>query len=157
MPIHGFYDAAQDRILLRLDGVSSGGDIALWLTRRQWLAIAMACYRVRAATRQSKPVARTAGKAPAKSQAVVPRAESAETEKADLVCSLKFRSNPSGLRIHIETAEQAPLALTLKGEGLSSFIGLVEGLAARAKWDLSAGLLRLGMGRSDTPQKQVWH
>lgn len=156
MRIQGFYDAAQDRILLQLQEVSPSENVAFWLTRRQLLTIVMACYRVRAATRQSNAQVGSATKAPAKTPAAVPKAAGAV--KGALVSSLKFRRIPSGgLRIHIETAAQEPFVLALNDGGLSSFIGLVEDLAGKAKWDLSAALLRMGLGRSAAPQKHMWH
>lgn len=155
MTIQGCYDAVQDRILLRLGGAVPGtGTPALWLTRRQWLAIALECYRVRTAAGPAKTSAPGGKKTAAKAPVAM---GSADPTKTALVANLKFRRLPSGLRIHIETADGEPFILTLKEEGLASFIGLLEGLATKAKWDLSAGLLRMGLGRSVAPQKQVWH
>jgi len=68
---------------------------------------------------------------------------------------VKFRRIPFGLRIEIGTEGSAPLALTLKGENLFSFIGLVENLAGKAKWDLPAALSR--MSKSAAPKKQLLH
>ena len=49
MQLQAHYDPVQDRVLLRRPGASPAEDMALWLTRRQWTAIAIACDRVRAA------------------------------------------------------------------------------------------------------------
>jgi hypothetical protein len=58
MRLQGFYDAVQDRILLRLWDVPPSEDTLLWLTRRQWLAIALACYRARSANAQQGGIRR---------------------------------------------------------------------------------------------------
>lgn len=155
MRLQGYYDAMQDRILLRLWNVPSG-DTALWLTRRQWLAIALACYRVRSATARQgghsvRPRRNTA--AAGKDQMSGYGSGRAESFKSPLVSTVKFRRTPFGLRIEIAAEASVPLDLTLKGENLSFFIGLVERLAARAKWDLPAALSR--MDRPVTAQKRV--
>jgi len=157
MRLQGYYDGMQDRILLRLWNVPSG-DTAVWLTRRQWLAIAQACYQARsAATRQGgHPVRPGRNTAEAgKEQRSVYGAGRAESLKSPLVSTVKFRRTPFGLRIEIATEGSVPLALTLKGENLSFFIGLVERLAAKAKWDLPVALSR--MGKSVTATKRVLH
>lgn len=157
MRLKGYYDAMQDRILLRLWDVPCG-DTAVWLTRQQWLAIALACHRARSATaRQGEEHVRPQRNAAAagKEQASGQGEGGAATVKAHLVSSVKFRRIPSGLRIEIATEAPAPLALTLKGENLSFFIELVERLAARAKWDLPAALSR--MGKSVTAHKRLLH
>jgi hypothetical protein len=145
----------QDRILLRLWNVPSG-DTALWLTRRQWLGIALACHRARSIITQQggypvRPGRNTA--AAGKEQMSGYGSGRAETFKSPLVSTVKFRRTPFGLRIEIAAEGSVPLALTLKGENLSFFIGLVERLAARAKWDLPAALSR--MGKSVTAKKRV--
>jgi hypothetical protein len=157
MRIQGYYDAVQDRILLRLRDVPSG-DTALWLTRRQWLAIALACHRTRSViTQQGGYPVRPARNAAAADREQMRRYETdrAEALKSPLVSTVKFRRIPFGLRIEIATEGSAPIALTLKGEDLFSFIGLVEDLAAKAKWDLPAALSR--MAKSATPKKQLLH
>ncbi len=156
MRLKGDYDVMQDRILLRLWDAPSSGDTALWLTRRQWIAIALACYRARSAAAQQgehplRPRRNTAEAG--KEQRSGYGADRAEIFKSPLASTVKFRRSPFGLRIEIGTEASVPLALTLKGENLSSFIGLVERLAARAKWDLPAALSRLG--KSVTAKKRV--
>jgi hypothetical protein len=155
MRLKGDYDAVQDRILLRFWDVPSG-DTALWLTRRQWLAIALACYRARSAAAQQggQPV-RPRKNATGKEQASGPGEGGRETVKTSLVSTVKSMRIPSGLRMKMTTEGPAPLFLTLKGENLSSFTGLIERLAARAKWDLPAALSR--MGKSVTAKKRVLH
>ena len=176
MHLKGDYDAVQDRILLRFWDVPSG-DTVLWLTRRQWVAIALACYRARSAAAQQggqpvRPRKNATGKEQAsgygedagsgsmgsrrmQEQAGGPGEGGRETVKASLVSTVKFMRIPSGLRMKMTTEEPAPLFLTLKGENLSSFTGLVERLAAKAKWDLPAALSR--MGKSLTAKKRVLH
>jgi len=157
MRIQGSYDAMQDRILLRLRDVPSG-ETAVWLTRRQWLGIALACHRARSIITQQGgyPVRSARNSAPAdKEQMGRYGADRAEALKPPLVSTVKLRRIPFGLRIEIGTEGSAPLALTLKGEDLFSFIGLVEDLAAKAKWDLPAAVSR--MGKSATPKKQLLH
>jgi len=157
MQLQGHYDDIQDRVLLRLWDLPSG-DTAVWLTRRQWLAIAQACYQARSSIKQQagetvRPRRNTA--AAGKGQMSGYGEGRAETYKSPLVSTVKFRSTPFGLRIEIATEASAPLTLTLKGENLSSFISLVERLAARAKWDLPAALSR--MGKPVTAKKRVLH
>jgi hypothetical protein len=157
MRIQGYYDAVQDRILLRLRDVPSG-DTALWLTRRQWLAIALACHRTRSViTQQGGYPVRSARNAAAADKERIGRdgADRTEALKSPLASTVKFRRIPFGLRIEIAMEGSAPIALTLKGEDLFSFIGLVEDLAAKAKWDLPAALSR--MAKSATPKKQLLH
>jgi len=157
MHIQGYYDAMQDRILLRLWDETSG-ETAAWLTRRQWLGIALACHRASAVITQQGgyPVR------PAKDTAALNKERMArhgvdrtEAMRSPLISSVKFRRIPFGLRIEIGTEGSAAVALTLKGEDLFSFIGLVEGLAAKAKWDLPAALSR--MAKSLPPKKEVLH
>jgi hypothetical protein len=157
MRLQGYYDDMQDRILLRLWDVPSG-DTAVWLTRRQWLGIALACHRARSIiTQQGGYPVRSARNSAAADKEQMGRygADRAEAFKSPLVSTVKFRRIPFGLRIEIAAEGSAPLALTLKEEDLFSFIGLVERLAAKAKWDLSAALSR--MGKSVTPKKQLLH
>ncbi len=157
MHLQGYYDATQDRIFLRLWDEASG-ETAVWLTRRQWLGIALACYRARSVIMQQGgyPVRSAKDTAAAgKEQMARHGADRKEALKSPLVSTVKFRRIPFGLRIEIGTEGSTPLALTLKGENLFSFIGLVEDLAARAKWDLPAALSR--MSESPPPKKQLLH
>ena len=78
-----------------------------------------------------------------------------EALQSPLVSTVKFRRIPFGLRIEIAAEGSSPLALALKGEDLFTFIGLVENLAAKAKWDLPAALSR--MSKSAPPKKQLLH
>jgi hypothetical protein len=157
MRLKGDYDAAQDRILLKLWDASPSGDVALWLTRRQWLAIALACYRARSSAAQQgeqqpvRPRKNDAGKESASG----PGKGGEETVKASLVSSVKFQRIPSGLRIKMTTKAPAPLFLTLKGENFTLFTRLVERLAAKAKWDLPLAISR--MGNAITPKKRLLH
>ena len=157
MQLQGHYDDIQDRVLLRLWDLPSG-DTAVWLTRRQWLAIALACHRARSFIKKQagEPVRpRKEADAAGKGQ----RSESGlgreEAYRSPLVSTVKFRRVPFGLSIEIATEGSAPRALTLKGENLSSFTGLVERLATKAKWDLRAALSR--MGKPVTAKKRVLH
>ena len=157
MHLQGYYDGMQDRILLRLWDVPSG-DTAVWLTRRQWLAIALACHRARSIiTQQGGYPARPARNSAAAAKEQMRRYETdrAEALKSPLVSTVKFRRIPFGLRIEIGTEGSVPLALTLKGEDLFSFIELVKDLAAKAKWDLPAA--QSLMGKSLTAKKRVLH
>jgi hypothetical protein len=157
MRIQGYYDGMQDRILLRLWDVPSG-DTAVWLTRRQWLAIALACHRARSViTQQGGYPVRSARDTAAADKERMRRhgMDREEDLKSPLVSTVQFRRIPFGLRIEIAAEGSAPLALALKGEDLFSFIGLVEDLAAKAKWDLRAALSR--MAKSATPKKQLYH
>ena len=157
MRLKGHYDGMQDRILLQLWNLPSG-DTAVWMTRRQWLAIAQACYQARSSIKQQAGETvhprRNTGAA-GKEQASGYGSGRAETVKSPLVSTVKFRRTPFGLRIEIAAEASAPLALTLKGENLSSFTGLVERLAAKAKWDLRAALSR--MGKPVAAKKRVLH
>jgi hypothetical protein len=165
MRLRGEYDAAQDRIVLTLwDGRVAGGDQLLWVTRRQWLAIAVACYRVRsaAALEGEQPVGlrrRVAsvepavgpGAADAGSIGIQPMPDGTddygsggENVKESLVSGVKLQRIPSGVRIRLTTTEaEVPFFLPLRGENFTLFIKLVERLAARAKWDLPAAVLRM--------------
>ena len=156
MRIQGRYDGMQDRILLRLWNEVSG-ETAVWLTRRQWLAIALACHRTRSViTQQGGYPVRSARNTAADKEKMGRRGvDREEALKSALVSTVKFRRIPFGLRIEIAAEGSAPLALALKGENLFSFIGLVEDLAAKAKWDLPAALSR--MAKSPTPKKQLLH
>jgi len=157
MHLQGYYDAMQDRVLLRLQDEMSG-ETALWLTRRQWLGIALACHRARSIiTQQGRYPVRSTRNTVAADKEKVGRhgADRTEALKSPLVSTVKFRRIPFGLRIEIGTEGSAPLALTLKGEDLFSFIGLVENLAGKAKWDLPAALSR--MAKSAAPKKQLLH
>jgi hypothetical protein len=157
MQLQGHYDDIQDRVLLRLWDLPSG-DTAVWLTRRQWLAIALACHRARSfIKKQAGETVRPRKEADAAGKGQ--RSESGlgreEAYRSPLVSTVKFRRVPFGLSIEIAAEGSAPLALTLKGEDLFSFIRLVEDLAARAKWDLPAALSRVA--KSATPKKQLYH
>ena len=157
MHLQGYYDGMQDRILLRLWDLPSG-DTAVWLTRRQWLAIALACRRARSIiTQQGGCPVHLARDTTAADKERMRRhgADRTEDLKSPLVSTVKFRRIPFGLRIEIGTEGSAPLGLILKGEDLFSFIGLVEDLAGKAKWDLPAAVSR--MGKSVTPKKQLLH
>jgi len=156
MRIQGYYDGMQDRVLVRLQDEVSG-ERAVWLTRRQWLAIALACHRTRSViTQQGGYPVRSARNTSADKEKMGRRgADRVEALKSPLVSTLKFRRIPFGLRIEIAAEGSAPLALILKGEDLFSFIRLVEDLAAKAKWDLPAALSR--MAKSATPKKQLYH
>ncbi len=157
MHIQGYYDATQDRILLRLWDEASG-ETAVWLTRRQWLGIALACDRTRSIiTQQGGYPAHSAKDTAVEDKEKMRRRGVDRTEalQSPLVSTVKFRRIPYGLRIEIGTEGSAPFALILKGENLFSFIGLVENLAGKAKWDLSAALSR--MAKSATPKKQLLH
>jgi len=174
MRLQGFYDAKQDRILLRLWDTPPPEDIFFWLTLRQWLAIALACYRAHCANPQQqggnpvRPRNNAAGRelaiGPGKraSESVKTQEKTikngegrAETVKARLVSAVKLQRVPSGLRFQIATEASAPLVLTLKGENFSFFTGMVERLAAEAKWDLPAAISR--MGTVLTAKKGVLH
>lgn len=157
MQLQGHYDDMQDRVLLRLWDLPSG-DTAVWLTRRQWLAIGLACHRARSFIKQQagEPVRpRKEADAAGKEQRRDPGLGREEAYRSPLVSTVKFRRVPFGLSIEIATEGSAPLFLTLKGENLSSFTGLVERLAAKAKWDLRAALSR--MGKPVAAKKQVLH
>jgi hypothetical protein len=144
--MQGHYDAVQDRILLVLLDASPAGDAAIWLTRRQWTALAVACDRAGAAiageSRDDAPRRKKAAAAsgPGRVPADIDRARAG----AGFVSGIRFRRIPSGLRIEIESGAPVPLALTLKGDGLASFADMVERLAAKAKWDLAAAKARIG-------------
>ena len=160
MRLKGDYDAVQDRILLKLWDAGPSGDTALWLTRRQWLAIALACYRARstAAQQGGQPVpVRPRRNGPGKEQGktIVQEEAGARPVKASLVSAMKFSRIPSGLRIQITTEASAPLVLTMKGENFSFFTGMLERLAAKAKWDLPAAISR--MGNVVTAKKGLLH
>lgn len=173
MRLQGYYDAVQDRILLRLWDAPPSEVIFLWLTRRQWLAIALACYRARSTNAQqdgnpNRPHKNTAGKQlaiePGKRASESCKTQEkpigngegrAETVKARLVSAVKLQRVPSGLRIQIGTEASTPLVLTLKGENFSFFTGMVERLAAEAKWDLPAAISR--MGTVVTAKKGILH
>lgn len=178
MRLKGDYDTVQDRILLRFwDDAAPSGNTVLWLTRRQWLAIALACYRARSANAQQggqpvRPRKNAAGKEPAsvpgegaesgsmgsrrmQEQAGGPGDGAEENVKASLVSDVKFQRIPSGLRIKMTTEAAAPLFLTLKGESFSLFTRLVERLAAKAKWGLPAAIS--GMGNAVTAKKGILH
>ena len=157
MHLQGYYDGMQDRILLRLWNEASG-ETAVWLTRRQWLGIALAGHRARSViTQQGGYPVRSAKDTAATDKKQMARrgADRTEALKSPLASTVKFRRIPFGLRIEIGTEGSAPVALTLKEEDLFSFIGLVERLAAKAKWDLPAALSR--MAKSPPPKKQLLH
>jgi hypothetical protein len=173
MQVQAHYDPAQDRIMLRLKDAAAADGTAVWLTRRQWTEIALACRRVAAALppgdRADRPRKSVtgAGKEPAGGQrqgggaaaagtTVGGKGESrAAAATASLVSRIRFRRLPSGLRIEIATDAPAPIALTLKGESLASFNEMVEGLAAKANWDLPAALSR--MSQPGVAPKRVLH
>jgi hypothetical protein len=172
MHVQAHYDPAQDRIMLRLRDAAAADGTAVWLTRRQWTEIALACRRVAAALpgdkadRPRKSVTgagkeqagrqRQGGPAAAAGTTVGDKSRSpAATAAASLVSRIRFRRLPSGLRIEIATDAPAPIALTLKGESLASFVDMVEGLAAKANWDLPAALSR--MSEPGAAPKRVLH
>lgn len=146
MRMQGHYDAVQDRILLVLLDASPAGDAAIWLTRRQWTAIAIACDRAVAALagESRDDVARRKKAAAAAGPSRAPADIDKASASAGFVSGIKFRRLPAGLRIEIESGAPVPLALTLKGDGLASFVDMVERLAAKAKWDLAAAKARIG-------------
>jgi hypothetical protein len=168
MRLRGEYDAVQDRIVLTLwEAAVSGGNHLLWVTRRQWLAIAAACYRARssAALEGEQPVIPRKKAAGPEGQAGFGGATpgpigihqmadgtgdygvgGGESVKVSLVSSVKFQRVPSGLRIKVTTEAGVPLFLPLKGENFPLFIKLVERLAAKAKWDLPAAITRMKNG-----------
>jgi hypothetical protein len=164
MRLRGEYDAGQDRIVLTLRDVTVlEGDQILWLTRRQWLAIATACYRVRSdaalvgeqPVRPRKKAAGAEGQTGPEGTTAVPigirRAADGtgdyggggESAKPSLVSGVKFQRIPSGLRIRLTTEAGVRLLVPFKGENFSLFIELVEHLAARAKWDFPAAISRM--------------
>ena len=77
----------------------------------------------------------------------MPPQHQAAAAKASPVTGIKFRQGSAGLRIEFTAAEPTPVVLALRGESLASFGDLVARLAAKAKWDLDAALLRI----SQTP------
>lgn len=174
MHMQAHYDPAQDRIMLRLRDSASAEGSTLWLTRRQWTQIALACRQVAAASapeekaeRPRKKVAevgkeqaggqREGGSSAAAARTtVVGKNESrAAAATASLVSRIRFRRLPSGLRIEMASDAPAPLALTLKGESLATFADLVERLAAKATWDLGAAMLRIG--HTSAARKRMLH
>lgn len=180
MHITGDYDFGQDRMLLRFwnDNDAPSEDKVLWLTRRQWLAIAMACYRARSTVseRDERPdlVEQKAEEDKSGSGDRVTLRETGsigpqrmpdkagdcgksleKTAEASLVSEVRFQQLPSGLRIKMTAEGKPPLILPLKGEKLPRFIRLVERLAARAKWDLPAAVSRLG--NTAKSRKRVMH
>ena len=156
MHVKGDYDAVQDRILLSVWGGPTGKS-ALWLTRRQWLAIALSCNRVHAtAAKQNDGPHETArqkmagGKPEVEVRAALPdktddgyRTDASEDVKPSLVSKVSFQRIASGMRITLITEEEKTLFLPLKGENLSSFGRLVERLAAKARWDFPTALSRM--------------
>lgn len=179
MHLKGDYNPVQDRILLRFwDDAAPSGDTALWLTRRQWVAIALACYRARSANAQQdgqqpvRPRKNVAGKEPAsglgegaesgamgsrgmQGQAIGPGKGGRENVKVSLVTEVKFHRIPSGLRIKMTTEAPSPLFLTLKGESFTLFTGMVESLAAKAKWNLPAAISCVS--NAVTARKRIVH
>lgn len=154
MRIHGFYNAAEDRVLLKLEDLPQAGNMHLWFTRRHCLAIALACRRVRR-TMFDPGVGR-----PLRSgtqQPVNSGSESDDAVNAVLVSAVKFRRIPGGLRLELTTAAPEPFMLLLKGDSLASFEALIKRLSSVAKWDLSAGLLRMDAGGQATSQKHLLH
>lgn len=160
MRVQGHYDPAQDRVLLRLSSESSPDVSAVWLTRRHWTEIAVACDRARAALGDEGASPRPSRNTTAEGKAAAgrggSRAEKAAAREAggrgdvqagiaeaNLVTTLKFRRLPGGLRIEIATEGPSLAALTLKGENLTYFADLVQRLAATAKWDLPAAIARM--------------
>lgn len=154
MRIHGFYNAAEDRVLLKLEDLPQPGNMHLWFTRRHCLAIALACRRVRS-TMFDPGVGR-----PLRSgtqQAVNSGSGSDAPVDAALVAAVKLRRIPGGLRLEFATAALEPIVLLLKGDSLASFEALIKRLGSVAKWDLSAGLLRMDAAGQATPQKHLLH
>jgi hypothetical protein len=162
MNLRGDYDAVEDRIVLTLwDGTVSGGNHLLWVTRRQWLAIAAACYRTRSSAALEgeqfvtprKKAADPEGQTGFGGATPIPEGSGhyvvgGESVKVSLVSDVKFQRIPSGLRMKLTTEARGPLYLPLKGENFPLFIKLVERLAARAKWDLPAAISRMKNGES---------
>lgn len=157
MHVKGDYDAVQDRILLSVWG-GPAGKSALWLTRRQWLAIALSCNRVHAATaakqndgpRDTARQKAAGGKPEVEVRAVLPdktddgyRSDASEDVKPSLVSKVNFQRIASGMRIALITEEEKTLFLPLKGENLSFFARLVERLAVKARWDFPTALSRM--------------
>lgn len=154
MRIHGFYNTAEDRVLLKLEDLPQTGNLHLWFTRRHCLAIALACRRVRS-TMFDPGVSR-----PLRSgtqQTVNSGSVSDDPVGAVLVSAVKFRRIPGGLRLELATAAPEPFVLLLKGDSLASFETLIRRLCGVAKWDLAAGLLRMDAGRQATPQNHLLH
>ena len=134
MHVKGDYDAVQDRILLSVWGGPTGKS-ALWLTRRQWLAIALSCNRVHAtAAKQNDGPRDTArqkvagGKPEVEVRAALPdktddgySSDQKEDVKPSLVSKVSFQRIASGMRITLITEEEKTLFLPLKGENLSLF------------------------------------
>jgi len=158
MHVKGDYDAVQDRILLSVWGGPTGKS-ALWLTRRQWLAIALSCNRVHAATgakQNDGPRGDTTrekaagGKPEVEVGAALPdktddgySSDASEDVKPSLVSKVSFQRLASGMRITLITEEEKTLFLPLKGENLSFFARLVERLAAKARWDFPTAMSRM--------------
>ena len=142
MRLRGEYEPVQDRILLKLWG-GQAGSVALWLTRRQWLAIAVACDRARAAAALQTPDPESSeiGQRPPETGDYEEGGE--ECLRTSLITGVRFQSIPFGLRIKLTTEERVSLFLPLTGESLISFTRLVERLATRAKWDLPAAMSRM--------------
>ena len=146
MHLKGDYDATQDRILLRLRGAPIG-NVRLWLTRRHWLAIALACDRacLNAVRGDEQP-------RPRRSEADDYEDEEDRALEPSLVTTLKFQHIAYGLRIRLTSEDGASYLLPLTGDNLQLFARLVKRLAAKAKWDLPAAISRLKNGA--TPEKR---
>jgi hypothetical protein len=157
MHVKGDYNAVQDRILLSVWGGPTGKS-ALWLTRRQWLAIALSCKRVQAATgakqndgpRDTARQKMAGGKPEVEVRAALPdktddgySSDASEDVKPSLVSKVSFQRLASGMRITLITEEEKTLFLPLKGENLSFFARLVERLAAKARWDFPTAMSRM--------------
>lgn len=152
MHLRGEYVAAQDRVLLKLRGGPSR-EVALWLTRRQWLAIALACQEARsiAELQGERQGRQRKGEAGDGSEAGGGDGDTA----ASLVSAVRFQRVPFGLRIKLTTEERASFFLPIIGENLRSFGRQVERLAARAKWDLPAAIERVRNAKRGQGQKQL--
>lgn len=154
MRIYGFYNAAEDRVLLKLEDLPQAGNLHFWFTRRQCLAIALACQRVRSDVFDpgvSRPLRSGT------QQTVNSGSESYDPVNVALVSAVKFRRIPDGLRLELSTAAPEPFVLLLKGDSLASFEALINRLGSVAKWDMPAGLLRMDAGGQATPQKHLLH
>jgi hypothetical protein len=147
MNIRGDYDATQDRIVLTLRAGGEGAweeDRCLWLTRRQWVAIASACYRKRSAMIDRRE--NDEGQSHPKTEAdrtPNPAPDDEERNKAVLVSQVKFTAVSSGLRVRLTTPTPESFLLPLRGENFKTFIKLVERLATKANWDLPAAISRI--------------
>lgn len=152
MNINGQYYSDQDRILLKLDQDGSGGS-AFWLTRRQWLALARVCRRA-LENDNSPPPSSGARAAPAPRHPIQgggpgQQAEGSLAEEVRLLAALKYRRTAAGFRIVLAALEGEPVVLLLQGRGLADFMRLIEGLAAKAQWDLPAALARIAQAEQN--------